>query len=93
MLGVGILTNFSILFENSSRSLEYIIFTYPKTIAGYWDLLKKLNLVKSIPFGTELILSLSVAIFLILYKNNKKSVPSSYSNFVELIFGKEIEKY
>jgi len=77
-----------ILFEESSRVVEYTIFTYPRVIEGIWDLLIKLNFVKSLPFGRELIFAFSIAIFLILVKNKKDEVPSSYKSIFYLIFGK-----
>jgi hypothetical protein len=67
---------------------EYIIFTYPRSIEGLWDLLEKLNIVKSIPYGRQLIFALSIGTALVIYKNKKEEMPNSYRNFIQIVFGK-----
>jgi hypothetical protein len=87
------IANFSIFFENSSRISEYAIFTYARSIEGLWDMLEKLNLVKSIKIGKQLIFAVSIAIILLLYKNKKDILPPSYKGMIEVIFGNDIDKY
>jgi len=82
----------SSLFENGSRITEYCIFTYPRAIEGLWDLLEKLNLVKSLPYARQLIFAVSLGAALVLYKNNKEEMPLSYQNFIHLVFGKKLFK-
>ena len=78
------------VFENSSRVMEYCIFTYPRSIEGLWDLLEKLKYVKAIPQGIQLIYALSIALALIIYKNKKEEMPLSYQKFINLTFGKNL---
>ena len=87
MATVILLGNFSVLFESSSRVTEYAIFTYPRSLEGLWDLLEKLKLVKSIPYGREILYGLSIATALVLYKRHKDEMPHSYQSLIKFIFG------
>jgi hypothetical protein len=85
-----LLSNFAVIFENSSRVTDYTIFTLPRSIEGCWDLLVKLNIVESIPNGSNLVFAISIATGLLLYKKHKTDLPKSYSRLLEYIYGKNI---
>lgn len=87
---MAIIANFAVLFEPSSRILDYIIFTLPRTIEGGWDLLEKLNVVKQFNGGIKLIFSISIAVAILLKQNGEENFPKSYSRMIEFIYGKSL---
>ena len=80
----------SSVFENSSRIMEYCIFTYPRSIEGLWDLFEKLGYVQPLPQGRQIIFAVSVALALLIYKNKKDDMPNSYQKFISMVFGRNI---
>jgi hypothetical protein len=82
-----LLSGLATVFENSSRVMEYCIFTYPRTVEGLWDLFEKLGYVKPIPQGRQLIFAISIAVALLVYKNKKEDMPESYQKFIKLVYG------
>jgi len=84
------LSNFSILFEDSSRVLDFTLFTLPRSVEGFWNLFEKLGYVKSFKFGGDLIFSLSVAVAMLLYKIYPQDFPKSYSRLIDFIYGSNI---
>jgi hypothetical protein len=85
-----LLSGLSTVFENSSRVMEYCIFTYPRTVEGLWDLFEKLGYVKPIQQGRQLIFAISVGLALLIYKNKKAEMPVSYQKFINLVYGKDL---
>jgi hypothetical protein len=84
------LANFGVLWDTSSRIVDYVIFSMPRTVEGSWDLLEKLHLVKSIPHGARIIFALSVAIAITLAKIDNKNIPKNYTRFLDLVYGKNL---
>lgn len=58
----------------------------PKAIEGMWDLLKKLGVTKSIPFGGNIIFALSIAVMLVLFKSEKDEINSTYNRLMRFLF-------
>jgi len=76
-----------VLFEPKSRIREYVIFMLPRAMEGIWELLDKLDYVKSIPQAQNLIFSFSLGFSLYLRKFYSDVFPTSYSNLVDFVFG------
>jgi len=79
---------FPVLFEPKSRIREYVIFMLPRALEGIWELLDKLDYVKSIPQAQNLIFAFSLGYALYLRKFYSDIFPSGYSNLVDFVFGK-----
>ena len=76
------------LFEPSRRINEYSIFTLPRVLEGFYDLLRKLGYIKyPIPYSMEVIFALSMAMFLYLRRYYQDFIPNSYLKILNFIFG------
>jgi hypothetical protein len=90
MISIMFLSNFSVLFEDSSRVLDYTLFTLPRSVEGFWNLFEKLGYVKFFKFGGDLVFSLSVAVAMLLYKVYPNDIPKSYGRMISYIYGENI---
>lgn len=79
------------LLENTKRIEDYAIFTIPRVIEGFFDFLTRLGIFKPIKYSSELIFSLSIAIFLFLRNYYEDFIPSSYLKSLNFIFGKKTQ--
>ena len=75
------------LLENAKRIEDYGIFTFPRVVEGFFDLFKKLGWVKPMPYGSEVIFAISMAVFLYLRTFHCETLPSSYVKCLNFIFG------
>ena len=76
------------LLETSKRINEYSIFTIPRVLEGFYDLIRALGYIKKpIPYSIEIIFALSTALFLYLRKYYQDFIPSSYLKILNFIFG------
>jgi hypothetical protein len=81
-----------VVLEDASRGELYAIFTFPKVIEGFWDLFKKIGLVRDIPHSMNALFAISMGIFLMFKKHYPKDMPLPYRNYLSLIFDKSQEE-
>jgi len=79
-----------VLFEDSSRVLDYTLFNLPRAVDGLWNMFEKLGYVKSFKFGGDLIFAISSAVGIMLYKNYPEDIPKSYARLINYIYGKNV---
>lgn len=65
-----LLSSTSILLESSERVVDYVIFTLPRTLDGFSDLVVKLGYIKSIPKLPQIILSFAIGLGVYLDNEN-----------------------
>ncbi len=90
IISIVFLSNFSVLFEDSSRVLDYTLFTLPRSVEGFWNLLEKLGYVKSFKYGSDFLFAFSIAVAMLLYKIYPDDVPKSYTRLISYIYGQKI---
>ena len=84
------LSALSVLFENSTRVMDYTLFTLPRCFEGLNDLCLKLGWYNKIPLFQNLIFALSISLILTL-KNNFK-VHKHYEKYISLVFSNSEQK-
>jgi len=78
-----------VLLEDPSRGEEYAIFTFPKVLQGFWNLFKKFGIVNDIPYSTNMIFAISMAVMLYFKKYHNSDMPASYRNQLSFVYGGE----
>lgn len=79
------LSSLGCLWENSSRSITYALFMYPKSLDGLFDMLNKMNVLPVIPGFIALLFSLTMSTGLYLKLDGK--MIESYDYILNKVLG------
>jgi len=86
---MGLPCGFTCLFDTTSRIIEYNLFIYPRIIEGFCDFIKKMGWMSGIPYGKELIFSLSVSVALYIHKYYKDYLSKNAKGLLNIIYKEE----
>ena len=89
---VGGLSSTPVIFEYTSRMIEYNLFTIPRVIEGFWDLGAKLNIIDKFNNYRVIIFGVFMAIGLYMNKYYVNYFPAKYKSIFNFIFGKQEEE-